>query len=160
LDFESVENYFGIITDILKDIKVELFETQEKTCRYVRYNDLTVNEGVILIDYFFNSVLFVEDSFFHFNGFYMPNMAISVRKMFDAKTILKSVEINPDPIQSMIDIIKNNPEIKTRDLGIKVKLAGNKLKEFIEYLVNEKIIKEETIKGEIGRPKKVYSITE
>ncbi|MFX0076853.1 MAG: hypothetical protein ACFE96_15520, partial [Candidatus Hermodarchaeota archaeon] len=84
----------------------------------------------------------------------------SVRKMFDAKTILKSVEINPDPIQNIIDIIKNNPEIKTRELGINAKLAGNKLKEFLEYLVKEKIIKEETIQGEIGRPKKVYSIIE
>ncbi|MFX0034521.1 MAG: helix-turn-helix domain-containing protein [Candidatus Hermodarchaeota archaeon] len=159
LDFESIDNYFGYITDILKNIKVEIIETNEKACRLVRFNDLIVNEGVILIDYYFNSVLFIDDSYFHFNGFYMPNMAISVRKMFDAKTCIKSIEINPDPIQNILDIIKNQEKVKTRELVIKSKISGAKLREILEFLVKERVIKEEIIKREkAGRPKHVYSI--
>lgn len=159
LDFESIDHYFGIITDILKEIKIEILETSEKTCRFVRFNDLTVNEGVILIDYYFNSILFIEDSYFHFNGFYMPNMTISVRKMFDAKTCIKSVEINPDPIQNVLDIIKDQNNIKTRELGIKSKISGAKLRDILDFLTNEGIIKEDVIKNEkAGRPKHVYSI--
>ncbi|MFW9951183.1 MAG: TrmB family transcriptional regulator sugar-binding domain-containing protein, partial [Candidatus Thorarchaeota archaeon] len=58
LDFEEIDNYFGQITDNLKDIKLEVIEISEKACRYVRFNDLIVNEGVILIDHYFNSILF------------------------------------------------------------------------------------------------------
>ncbi|MFX1326864.1 MAG: helix-turn-helix domain-containing protein [Promethearchaeota archaeon] len=159
LDFESINNYFGYITDILKNIKVEIIETNEKTCRLVRFNDLIVNEGVILIDYYFNSVLFIEDSYFHFNGFYMPNMAISVRKMFDAKTSIKSIEINPDPIQNVLDTIKNQEKVKTRELSIQTKISGAKLREIIKFLTKEGLIKEDVIKSEkAGRPKHVYSI--
>jgi sugar-specific transcriptional regulator TrmB len=159
LDFDLLDNYFGLITDILKDIKVELIETSEKTCRFVRFNDLIVNEGVILIDYYFNSVLFIEDSYFHFNGFYMPNMAISVRKMFKAKTHIKSVEINPDPIQNVLDIIKDQNNIKTRQLSIKSKISGTKLRGILDFLIHEGIIREDIIKDEkVGRPKHVYSI--
>ncbi|MFW9827057.1 MAG: hypothetical protein ACFFEY_05485 [Candidatus Thorarchaeota archaeon] len=159
LDFESIDNYFGLITDILKDIKIEIIETHEKTCRFVMFNDLIVNEGVILVDYYFNSVLFVEDSYFHFNGFYIPNMAMSVKKMFNAKTCIKSVEINPDPIQGILGIIKNQEKIKTRELSIKSKLSGAKVREILEFLINEGLIKEEIIKSEkAGRPKYLYSI--
>lgn len=160
LDFDSIENYFGQITDILKNINIEIIEISEKSCRFVRFNDLIVNEGVILIDYYFNSVLFIEDSCFHFNGFYMPNIAESVKKMFEAKTLLKSVEINPDPVQNVLDLIKHQPDIKTRELSIKSSIAGTKLREILEYLTDQGLIKEEKIKGEIGRPKKVYSIIE
>ncbi len=159
LDFESIDNYFGLITDILKDIKIEVIENNEKTCRFVRFNDLIVNEGVILVDYYFNSVLFVDDSYFHFNGFYMPDMAMSVKKMFDAKTCIKSVEITPDPIQGILDIIKNQEKVKTRELSIKSKLSGARVREILEFLINEGLIKEEKIKSEkAGRPKYLYSI--
>jgi predicted ArsR family transcriptional regulator len=89
----------------------------------------------------------------------MPNMAVSVRKMFEAKTCIKSVEINPDPIQNVLDIIKNQQSIKTRDLSIKSKISGAKLREILEFLNNEGLIKEEIIKSEkAGRPKRIYSI--
>jgi sugar-specific transcriptional regulator TrmB len=159
LDFELIDNYFGLITDILKDIKIEVIENNEKTCRFVRFNDLIVNEGVILVDYYFNSVLFVDDSYFHFNGFFMPDMAMSVKKMFDAKTCIKSVEITPDPIQGILDIIKNQEKVKTRELSIKSKLSGARVREILEFLINEGLIKEEIIKSEkAGRPKYLYSI--
>lgn len=160
LDFDSIDNYFGYITDLLKNIGIEIIETSEKTCRLVRFNDLIVNEGIILIDYYFNSVLFVENDYFHFNGFYMPNMAESVENMLKAKTIIKSVDINPDPIQKVLNIIRSKPEIKTRELGIGSKIAGSKLREILDYLIKEKYILEETIQGEVGRPKRVYSIVE
>lgn len=160
LDFDSIDNYFGYVTDILKNIGAEIIETSEKTCRLIRFNDLIVNEGIILIDYYFNSVLFVEDAYFHFNGFYMPNMTESVINMLEAKTVIKSVEINPDPIQSVMDLISSKSEIKTRDLGIQTKLAGNKLRDILQYLIREKLIKEDIIHGEVGRPKRVYSIIE
>jgi hypothetical protein len=157
--------FLGYVTDILKNIGAEIIETSEKTCRLIRFNDLIVNEGIILIDYYFNSVLFVEDAYFHFNGFYMPNMAESVISMLEAKTVIKSVEINPDPIQNVMNLIGSKSEIKTRDLGIQTKLAGSKLREILEYLIREKLIKEKLIKediihGEVGRPKRVYSIIE
>ncbi|MFX1390712.1 MAG: helix-turn-helix domain-containing protein [Promethearchaeota archaeon] len=159
LDFESIDNYFGLITDILKEIQVEIIQTNEKTCRFVRFNDLIVNEGVILIDYYFNSVLFTEDSYFHFNGFYMPNMAVSVKKMFEAKTCVKSIEINPDPVQNIIEIIKNQEKVKTRELSVKSKLSGAKLREILKFLTQQGIIKEDIIKNEkAGRPKHIYSI--
>jgi sugar-specific transcriptional regulator TrmB len=160
LDFESIDNYFGLITDILKDIKVQIIETSEKTCRLVRFNDLIVNEGVILIDYYFNSVLFVEDSYFHFNGFYMPNMTLSVRNMFEAKTPKKIIEINPDPIQNVLEIIKDQQSIKTRELSIKTKIAGTKLREILTFLIDQGLVREEKIKGESGRPKRVYTIAD
>lgn len=159
LDFETENNYFGIITEILKDVKITLIENKEKTCRFVRFNDMIVNEGVILIDGYFNSVLFIEDSYFHFNGFYMPNMAEGVKAMLHAKRVIKSVEINPDPVQNILDIIEDHKSIKTRDLSIKSKLGGAKLREILEFLTNEGVVKEEIIKPQgAGRPKHVYSI--
>lgn len=160
LDFDLIDNYFSYITDLLKNIKAEIIETSEKTCRFIRFNDLIVNEGIILIDKYFNSVLFVEDDYFHFNGFYMPSMAESVANMLKAKTVIKSVEINPSPIQNVLNLIRNKSEIKTRELGIQSKLTGSKLREILEYLIKEKMIVEEIIQGEIGRPKRVYSIIE
>ena len=161
LDFDVIENYFGLITDLLKDIKVSIIETGEKACRFVRFNDLIVNEGVILIDYYFNSVLFIEDDYFHFNGFYMPNMTVSVKKMFDAKTTLKYVQINPDPLQNILETIKSQENIQTRELSVKTRIAGAKLREILDYLIDQGIIKEQIIKSDKpGRPKKVYALVE
>jgi len=160
-DFEEIQNYFGIITDILKDIKIQIIETNEKTCRFIKFNDMIVNEGVLVIDGYFNSVLFIEDSYFHFNGFYMPNMVQNIKNMLTSKTVIKSIQINPDPIQNILDIIQDQESIKTRDLSLKSKISGIKLKEILEYLLNEGLIKEEIIKSSgAGRPKHVFSIVE
>ena len=160
LDFEKVVNYFEYITETLKNIEVKIVEINEKTCRFVNYNDLIVNEGVILIDDYLNSILFLDDNCFHFNGFFAPNIVKSSFDMLKAKTVLKSVKINPDCIQKVLDIVKCIPEIKTRELGIQSNLAGTKLREVLEYLIKTNLIKEEVIKGNVGRPKKVYSLIE
>ncbi|MFX1268609.1 MAG: TrmB family transcriptional regulator [Promethearchaeota archaeon] len=158
-DFESIRNYFDIITDILKDIKITIVETNERTCRYVRFNDLIVSEGVILIDSYFNSALFIDDKFFHFNGFYMPNMADGVRNMLNAKRIIKSIEITPEIVQNILNVIQDHDTLKTRDLSIRSKIGGAKLREILNLLINQGLIKEEIIKNDkAGRPKRVYSV--
>ena len=160
-DFETINNYFERVTAILKDVNLTLIETNEKTCRLVRFNDLLVNEGIILADDYFNSVLFIDDTFFHFNGFYMPNTVQGVKNMLNAKNIIKKVAVKPEPIQSIIDIITNNESIKTNDLSDKVKLGGTKLREFLDFLLSKGIIEETIIKeGKPGRPKRVYSIVQ
>jgi predicted transcriptional regulator len=160
-DFETINNYFEQVTAILKDVNLTLIETNEKTCRLVRFNDLLVNEGVILTDDYFNSVLFIDDTFFHFNGFYMPNTVQGVKKMFNAKNVIKKVAIKPEPIQSIINIISNNDSIKTNDLSSQVRLGGTKLREFLDFLLSKGVIEETVIKaGKPGRPKRVYSIVE
>lgn len=87
-------------------------------------------------------------------------MAESVIGILEAKTVIKSVERNPNLIQNMLDLIRSKPEIKTRELGIQTKLTGSKLREILEYLVKEKLIEEDINHGEVGRPKRVYSIIE
>jgi response regulator of citrate/malate metabolism len=116
---------------------------------------------VILTDDYFNSVLFIDDTFFHFNGFYMPNTVQGVKKMFNAKNVIKKVAIKPEPIQSIINIISNNDSIKTNDLSSQVRLGGTKLREFLDFLLSKGVIEETVIKaGKPGRPKRVYSIVE
>jgi sugar-specific transcriptional regulator TrmB len=160
-DFETISNYFERVTAILKDVNLTLIETNEKTCRLVRFNDLLVNEGVILADDYFNSVLFIDDTFFHFNGFYMPNTVQGVKNMLNAKNVIKKVVVKPEPLQSIIDIITNNESIKTNDLSDKVKLGGTKLREFLDFLLSKGVIEETIItSGKPGRPKRVYSIVE
>lgn len=160
-DFETISNYFDIVTAILKNINMTLVETNEKTCRLVRFNDMFVNEGVILTDDYFNSILFIDDNFFHFNGFYMPNTVQGVKKMLDAKNVIKKVQVNPEPVESIIDIINKNKTIKTKDLSREVKLGGTKLRELLNFLITKGIIEEKVINdGKPGRPKRVYSISE
>ncbi|MBD3197749.1 MAG: hypothetical protein GF317_22040 [Candidatus Lokiarchaeota archaeon] len=161
LDFEKIDNYFGIISDILKNIKLHIIEVEERVCRFVRYNDMIVNEGNILIDHHLNSVLFTEDNYFHFSGFSAPNIVKNVKGIYErVKTPIKSVEINPDPLQKVIEQIKAHPDIKTRDLSIKSQLSGEKLREILDYLIEQGFVKEEKIQGEVGRPKIVYSLPE
>jgi sugar-specific transcriptional regulator TrmB len=158
-DFESIRNYFDIITEILKEIKITVVETNERTCRYVRFNELIVSEGVILVDNYFNSVLFIDEKFFHFNGFYMPNMADGVRNMLNTKSVIKTVEITPERVQNILNVIQDHDAVKTRDLSIRSKIGGAKLREVLDLLINQGLIKEEIIRSDkAGRPKRVYSI--
>jgi len=158
-DFESIRNYFDIITEILKEIKITVVETNERTCRYVRFNELIVSEGAILVDNYFNSVLFIDDKFFHFNGFYMPNMADGVRNMLNAKRVIKTIEITPELVQNILKVIQDHDAVKTRDLSIRSKIGGAKLREILNLLIDQGLIKEEIIKGDkAGRPKRVYSV--
>jgi hypothetical protein len=49
--------------------------------------------------------------------------------------------------------------IKTRDLSSKSKIGGAKLREILEFLVNQGIIEEFVVRdNKAGRPKREYSI--
>ncbi|TFF84150.1 MAG: hypothetical protein EU552_01520 [Promethearchaeota archaeon] len=81
--------------------------------------------------------------------------------MLNAKNIIKQVEINPDPIQSILDTISKNKAIKTKDLSNEVKIRGTKLRELLNFLLSKGMIEEKVINdGKPGRPKRVYSIVE
>ena len=57
--------------------------------------------------------------------------------------------------------IEGSKKIKTRDLSIKSKIGGAKLKDILEFLIKEGLIEETTIKSEkVGRPGVYYSIIE
>ena len=91
----------------------------------------------------------------------MPNMAENMRSMLTSKSVIKSIQINPDPIKNILDVIQEHKSIKTRDLSIESKISGVKLREVLAFLLNEGLIKEEVIKGQgAGRPKRVYSLVE
>ncbi|MFW9969559.1 MAG: helix-turn-helix domain-containing protein [Candidatus Odinarchaeota archaeon] len=159
-DFEEITNYLEIITDILKKIKVEIIQTEQKTCQVIRFNDKIVNMGNILIDEnYLNSIVFKEDEAFHFDGFRSP-FAKQAKNYLEVLTIFKRIEIEyPEPIKKILDTINGNNRIKTRDLSKKSKIGGAKLKDILEFLIDEGLIKESTIKTEkAGRPKRVYSI--
>lgn len=159
-DFDSINNYFDKITDILSRIRITIIQTEERTCQYIRYNDIIVNNGLILIDEkLFNTILFIDDDVFHFDGFYGPNLIQQSKKMLDIKNKLKTVNIEfPEPIQSVLNIINMNNSITTRDLSAQSKIGGGKLREILNFLKNEGKVRETEIKGETGKPKKVYSL--
>lgn len=89
----------------------------------------------------------------------MPNMADGVRNMLNAKRVIKSIEITPELVQNILNVTQDHDAVKTRDLGIKSKIGGAKLREILDLLINQGLIKEEIIKGDkAGRPKRVYSV--
>jgi sugar-specific transcriptional regulator TrmB len=162
-DFESIPDYFEEITNILRRIRIEIIQTEQKTCRVVRYNDEIVNTGNIFIDnMYLNSIVFQEDEIFQFDGFVEPNVVKNSKKYLEPpiKTIVKRITIEyPEPILTILNIIGRDGTIKTRDLSSKSKIGGAKLREILKFLVYQGIIKETIIKGErAGRPKRIYSI--
>ena len=162
LDFEIITNYLETITDILKRIRVDIIQTEQKTCQVIRYNDEIVNMGNILIDEnYLNSIIFKEDDIFHIDGFRSP-VAKEAKRYLEILTIIKRMEIEyPEPIKKVLDVIKENDAIKTRDLSSQSKLSGLKLREILEFLISQELIEETVIKEDkAGRPKRVYSIIE
>ncbi|MFW9821565.1 MAG: helix-turn-helix domain-containing protein [Candidatus Thorarchaeota archaeon] len=162
LDFEPISNYLDIITDILKRIRIEIIQTEQKTCQVIRYNDEIVNMGNILVDEnYLNSIIFKEDEIYHIEGFRSP-VAEDAKKYLKILKVIKRIEIEyPEPIKTVLNLIKENIKIKTRDLSSKSKLGGAKLREILEFLINQGIIEELAIKEDkAGRPKQVYSIIE
>jgi len=159
-DFETITNYLDIITDILKKIKVEIIQTEQKTCQVIRYNDEIVNMGnVILDENYLNSIIFKEDETFHIDGFRSP-FAKQAKNYLEVLTIIKRIEIEyPEPIKRILETINETKMIKTRDLSSKSRIGGAKLREILEFLINEGLIEETVLKGEkAGRPRRVYSI--
>lgn len=162
-DFENYPKYFEEITNILRRIRIEIIQTEQKTCRVIRYNDEIVNMGNVFIDnMYLNSVTFQEDEVFHFDGMVEPNVIKNAKKYLEppVKTIIKRIQIEyPEPIQNVLSIIRENQVIKTRDLSSKSKIGGAKLREILEFLVNQGIVEESIIKdNKAGRPKREYSI--
>jgi len=159
-DFDSINNYFDLITDILSRIKLTIIQTKERTCQRARYNDILVNVGVILIDEtYLNSISFIDDDIFHFDGFYGPAIVDQLKRFLEVKTVEKQIKIEfPKPLQIVLDIIKSKQSIMTRELSTLSKIGGGKLRESLNFLINEGIIKESKIKGATGKPRNEYSL--
>jgi len=106
-----------------------------------------------------NSIVFKEDEAYHFDGFRSP-FAKQAKNYLEVLTVVKRIEIEYlEPIKKILNTIKETKMIKTRDLSSKSKIGGAKLKEILEFLVNEGLIEETIIKAEkAGRPKRVYSL--
>ncbi|MFX1374680.1 MAG: helix-turn-helix domain-containing protein [Promethearchaeota archaeon] len=158
LDFETISNYLEIITDILKRIRVELIQTEQKTCQVIRYNDDIVNMGNILLDEnYLNSIVFKEDEVFHVDGFRGP-FAKQAKGYLEVLNVVKRLEIEyPEPIQKVLNIIEENRSIKTRDLSSLSKIGGAKLREILDFLVSHGVLQEKVIKEDkAGRPKHEY----
>jgi len=161
-DFEVILNYFETITDILKRIRVEIVQTEQRTCQIIKFNDEIVNMGNILLDEtYLNSIIFKDDDTFHIDGFQGP-YAKQAKNYLEVLTIIKRIEIEyPEPIKKVMDTIKKTNQIQTRNLSSKSKIGGTKLREILKFLIDEGLIKETVLKGEnVGRPKRMYSIIE
>ncbi len=161
-DFDSIDDYFDQITDILKRIQIEIIQTKETTCQHVRYNDMIVNNGVVLIDgKYLNTVLFLNDDIFHFDGFYGTNFVQQSKRYLKVKTIIKRIKIEyPEPFQTVLDILQDKNVISTKELSTKSKIGGGKLREILDYLIKIGKIRENKLKESAGKPKKVYSLIE
>ena len=159
LDFENQTNYFEEITNILKRIGVDIIQTEEKKCKLIRFKDEIVNMGNILIDEnYLNSIIFKEDTVFHIDGFRGP-FAKQAKKMLEIKTVKNRIKIvYPNPIKKVLRVIEGSNMIKTRDLSKTSSIGGGKLKEILNFLVREGVIKEHIINEGVGRPGIYYSI--
>ena len=159
-DFEIITDYFDKITNILKRIGITIIQTEERTCQFMRYNDIIVNNGLILIDsIYFNTILFIDDEIFHFDGFYGPFYAKESKKWLDIKSVVKKITISSSElVQLVYNVIKENGPINTRELSSKTKIGGGKLKETIKFLLNQKLIEEKIEQSGVGRPCKIFTI--
>jgi sugar-specific transcriptional regulator TrmB len=158
LDFETYSDYFEEIISILKRIGVYIVQTEEKTCQLIRYNDEIVNMGNILIDEnYLNSIIFKENTTFHIDGFRGP-FAKQAKNMLEIKTVKSKIQIlYPNPIKKVLSAIEESDTIKTRDLSKNSGIGGTKLKEILNFLVREGVIKEHISNEGVGRPSKYYS---
>ena len=159
-DFEHERNYLEEITSIFKRLRIEIVQTDERTCTVARYNDDIVNMGNIIIDEdFFNSITFKDEEVFHIDGFRAPMVAIQTKAYLDNNSVIKRIEIEyPDSIQNILSVIGKNKSIKTRDLSKKSKVGGGKLKEYLQLLINEGKVKETVSNEGTGRPATYYSL--
>lgn len=161
LDFEKYSSYLEEVTNTLKRTGTEIIQTKEKTCQLIRFNDEIVNMGHILIDEdYLNSVIFKEDDVFQVDGFRGP-FAKQAKKMLEIKTVEKRIKIGyPRSFKEVLGVIDERNVIKTRDLSKSSGIGGTKLKEILNFLVREGVIKEHIKSEGVGRPGIYYSIVE
>ena len=159
-DFEHERNYLEEITSIFKRLRIEIIQTDERTCTVARFNDQIVNMGNIIIDEdFFNSITFKGEEIFHVDGFRAPMVAIQTKGYLDNNNVIKRIEIEyPESIQNILSVIGGNISIKTRDLSKQSKVGGGKLKEYLQLLIKEGKIKETVSNEGTGRPATYYSL--
>ncbi len=158
LDFEKYPSYLEEVTNTLKRTGTEIIQTKEKTCQLIRFNDEIVNMGNILIDEdYLNSVIFKEDDVFQVDGFRGP-FAKQAKKMLEIKTVEKRIKIGyPRSFKEVLGVIDERNMIKTRDLSKSSGIGGTKLKEILNFLVREGVIKEHIKSEGVGRPGIYYS---
>lgn len=161
LDFEKYPNYLEEITNTLKRTGTEIIQTKERTCQLIRFNDEIVNMGNMLIDEdYLNSIIFKEDEVFHFDGFRGP-FAKQAKMMLEIKTVEKRIKIGyPRSFKEVLGVIDERNMIKTRDLSKSSGIGGTRLKEILNFLVREGVIKEHIKSEGVGRPGIYYSIVE
>lgn len=162
-DFEKVNNYLEQALDILRRMRIKIVQAEEKVCQVVRFNDEIVNMGNAFIDgKYLNSFMFGEGNILGFDGHFNPGVIQQVKKYLDLKTTVKIVEIEyPEPIKSVLTIMEQDKAIKTRDLSHRSKISGARLRQILDYLISEGIVREEIVQNEqAGRPKRVYSLVE
>ncbi|MFW9771106.1 MAG: hypothetical protein ACFFEO_02925, partial [Candidatus Thorarchaeota archaeon] len=66
----------------------------------------------------------------------------------------------PEPFQTVLNIIQDKENISTKELSIESKIGGGKLREILNYFINQGIVKEIEIKGDSGKPRKEYILIE
>jgi predicted ArsR family transcriptional regulator len=81
--------------------------------------------------------------------------------MLEIKTVEKRIKIGyPRSFKEVLGVIDERNMIKTRDLSKSSGIGGTKLKEILNYLVREGVIKEHIKSEGVGRPGKYYSIVD
>ncbi|MHA1149230.1 MAG: TrmB family transcriptional regulator [Promethearchaeota archaeon] len=159
-DFDLILNFFEEVKDIFKRIKITVVQTEEETCRNIIFNDIIVQNGFILIDKgYFNTIGFKDNKTFFISGFYSRINLQELKRFLNAIPIEEKVEIQYPIYQDIIDIVQQNNPIKTQDLSRLSKVSGGKLKEIVDFLIKEEIIKESIQASKVGRPGKYYSLT-
>ena len=79
--------------------------------------------------------------------------------MLEVKTVKNKIKIvYPNSIKKVLRVIEDSDVIKTRDLSKSSGIGGSKLKEILNFLVREGVIKEHTSNEGVGRPGIYYSI--
>ncbi|MBN2151120.1 MAG: hypothetical protein JW839_06745 [Candidatus Lokiarchaeota archaeon] len=162
LDFDELTEYIQRVLDIMRRTRVTVVQTREKTTQLVRFNDVVMNMGVVLVDgVLLNSFVFKDDILWHANGFHGQAFVEQARKFLDVLNVEKKITENPAPVQSVIDAIETRGLMKTRDIGNSSGISGETLRKILDYLVEQGIVAETVEKsGKAGRPRKVYQVVD
>jgi sugar-specific transcriptional regulator TrmB len=160
LDYTSSFNLLDEVSEIFKRLRITIIQVREKIAHSIVYNNMIVNNGHILIDNgFFNAICYREDSIFFAEGFYGKAVVKQLTHLFKVKTVEKELEIKyPESYKRVLNIIEEMGSIKTRDISLETGISGSKLKEILDFLLGENMIKEFIDDTGIGRPGAYYSL--